>query len=406
MAFYQKLAKHTIYQIIARISSSGASFLITILIARHFGISSYGDYAKVTAFVTLFYLLADFGLNAVFLQQEEAVKRFRDLFYTRISLSFLLVVCVNVLAYLLPYNPSTSIGFSPLVRVGISIFSLTLITESSLFSAFAIFQRKMIYEKFMLATILGSTTTLIGVGVFVVLHLSLLWVFVAFVIGAIFEAVFSLLFTKERLWPMQVHLSFIKKLTKKTLPVMFMLLFNLIYFRIDMLLLSVFRPSSSVGIYDISYRVFDFLIALPLFLSNVLYPKLIADEKNSRTAASKLIAYEAVFLILGILVSVIFWFVSPVPFSLIKPELMPAVEPLHILLIFLPVFFLTNILQWILLAKKQQDFLAIVYLLLTVVNVFLNLIFIPNYGYVASAIITGICEVGVLLALWIKLHYD
>lgn len=404
MAFYQKLAAHTVYQIIARIASSGASFLITILIARHFGVASYGDYAKVTAFVTIFYLLADFGLNAIFLQKTDVTQRFKELFYTRLLLSIGLVVVVNFFAFILPYNPITQIGFSPLVRMGISLFSLTIICEAILYSAFAVFQRRMIYERFMWATSIGSVISLVSVGCFILIGLPLVWVFVGLLFGAIVEAGFSILFSEEKLFPVKVHVPFVRVLMKETIPVAFMLLFNLIYFRVDMLLLALFRPSTDVGFYDISYRVFDFLIALPLFLSNVLYPKLINDEKNKRNTISKQLQYSLMFVIFGALVVIPFWFGSPLLFYVVKPSLLPATVPLRILLLSLPVFFVTSILQWLLLSKKQQKFLAAVYFFLTVVNVLLNLLFIPQYGYIASAIITGVCEAGVLLVFLIRLR--
>lgn len=404
MAFYHKLAKNTLYQIIARIASSGSSFLITVFIARHFGVASYGDYAKVTAFVTLFYLLSDFGFNAVFLQQEQNAERFRDLFYLRLLLSVLLIGIVNLMALLLPYNSVTGIGFSPFVKLGIAIFSLTIVTESILYSTFAIFQRKFIYARFMWATVLGAIATLAFVALFSLMGLPFYWVFIGFLLGAVLESGTSLFFTDERLFPVIVHLSFLQKLAKETLPVALMLVFNLIYFRIDMLLLSLFRPSLDVGLYDISYRVFDFLIALPLFLSNVLYPMLLDSEKNNRIEISKVKVYVLSFLGLGILTAIPFWFVSPLLFWLIKPQLLPAIVPLRILIVSLPIFFATNILQWLLLAKKQQTYLAYVYFFLTLVNVVFNMLFIPSFGYVASAIITGVGEAIVLLLLLSRVY--
>ena len=397
MAFYQKLAVHTLYQVVARIASSGASFLITIIIAHHFGVSAYGDYAKVTAFVTMFYLLADFGLNAMFLQKETSSKHFHDLFYARIILSVLLIFVVNLIAFFLPYNTITGVGFSPFVRIAIALFSITIFTESVLYSTFAVFQKKYMYQRFMMATIIGSIITISLVGFFVLLGLSLFWIFIAFVIGALLEAVASILFTEEKLFPMLVHVQFIKGLFYETLPVALMLIFNLIYFRIDTILLSLFRPSTDVGIYDLSYRVFDFLIALPLFLSNVLYPKLIADEKNNRNIKAKVLLYVLGFFTAGIVVVLPFWFLSPFIFTTIKPQLLPATVPFRLLLLSLPVFFATNILQWMLLSKKKQRYLSLVYFLLTIANIIFNILFIPLFGYVASAIITGIGETIVLL---------
>ncbi len=61
------IAKNTIYQSIARTVASFIGFIITIIIARNFGITEFGDYIKITSYVAAFYLIIDFGLNAFFL---------------------------------------------------------------------------------------------------------------------------------------------------------------------------------------------------------------------------------------------------------------------------------------------------------------------------------------------------
>jgi len=166
-----------------------------------------------------------------------------------------------------------------------------------------------------------------------------------------------------------------------------------------MIILSFYTTSANVGLYDVAYRVFDFLIALPLFLSNVLYPKLLQEEKNNRNVKSKLIMYVLLFTLLGVIVAIPVWFVCPIIFSLIKEEFVPAVIPLRILLTSLPLFFATNIMQWILLSKKKQIALAYIYASLMLSNIVLNILFIPQFGYVASAIITGVSEALVAVAM-------
>ncbi len=402
MHFYKKIAANTFYQIIAQIISSGTSFVITIIIAKHFGILGYADYAKTTAFVSLFYFLADLGLNAIFLQQEDAHLRFRDIFYARAFLSIGLVLLVNGLELILPFDAVHNTGFSPMVRIYITIFSFTLITESILYSAAAVFQRKLVYKFMMIASLFGSVTSFAFVALFSLWGFPLKFILLAFAFGGIAESLSALFFTDEELFPLKIDFGFVKKIAKETLPITLMLFFNLIYFRIDMILLSVFRPGEDVAIYDLSYKVFDFLIALPLFLSNVLYPMFLEAEKNSRKVKPKLIVYTLVFIGLGILVALPVWFLSPL-LSFIRIEFIKSVIPLHILLLSLPIFFATSILQWLLIAKKQQLFLMYIYLFATILNVILNVIFIPSYGYVASAIITGISELLVLLILFGKL---
>lgn len=403
MSFFRDIAKNTIYQIIARVISSGTTFLITIIVARHFGILGYGDFAKVTAFVTLFYLIADFGLNAVFLQREDSHIHFHDILYPRIALACLLIIAVNALAFLLPYNVITGIGFSPAVRFGILIFSFTILTESLLITSAAVFQRELTYEYYMVASLVGSIVSLLLISIFTAFSYTLIYVLFAFLLGGVAESATALILTEEKILPIRLDLPFIKKITRETVPITLMLLFNLVYFRIDIILLSLMRTSHDVAIYDISYKVFDFLIALPLFLSNSLYPRILENEKNNRTigVAKK---YIFLFTAASIVVIIPVWFLSPL-LSIItaKREFIDAVLPIRILLLSLPVFFGTNILQWLLIAQKKQAFLAYVYFFSTILNIVVNLMFIPQFGYIASAIITGVSEVLVFIALWIKL---
>lgn len=401
MSFHFKILKNTLYQIIARISSSGATFFIMIIIARHFGINGYGDFAKVTALVTLFYLLADFGFNAVFLQYEDARVHFKDLFYSRIILSILLICLINILAVALPYNPVTNIGFSPSVRLGIFIFSMSIITESILYTSSAIFQRNLTYFHFMISSIVGGVVGLGLVGLFALFSLPITYVYVSFVLSGIVESVTALLLTGERVFPPKLDHLFIRRLAKETFPITLLMVFNLIYFRIDMILLSALRSTRDVAIYDMAYNVFDFLIALPLFLSNALYPSILTDVKNTRTIpkAKRLVS---LFVASSLFVIVPIWIGAPL-LKIVRTEFIDSVIPLRILLISLPIFFGTNILQWLLIALKKQGTLAWIYFFSTIVNILLNVLFIPRYGYIASAIITGASEAGIFIALWVLL---
>lgn len=404
MNWYRKIATNTLFQIIARIASSGTTFLITLLIARHFGLRGYGDFAKVTAFITLFYLFADFGLNAVFLQKEDAKVRFKDLFYTRLVLSVILTFLVNVLAAFLPYNTQTHIGFSPNVRLGMTIFSFTLITEAILYTTSAVFQRELSYEYFMVSSVIGSIATLLFVLIATYFSNTLLFIYLSFILGGIVESGTALFFTKEGVLPPRIDTLFAKRLALETLPIALMLIFNLVYFRIDIILLSLMKPSQDVGIYDLSYKFFDFLIALPLFLSNALYPSIIQNEKIHKNFTFTIRKYMIIFAGFSFIVLVPTWLFAPL-LQVINKEFIATVLPLRLLVLSLPIFFVTSILQWVLIAKKQQMFLAVIYFFSTVINVWLNLLLIPKYSYLASAVITGVSEAMVFIALWVRVFW-
>ncbi len=398
MQLFTKIASNTLWQIVARIFSSGVSFAITIIIARTLGVNGYGDLAKITAFVSLFYLLIDLGLNAIFLQMEEHEKRFRDLLYFRLLLAFCLFFLVSIIAFTLPYSGVSGIGYSPLVKLGIILFGFTFFGRAISFSASVIFQKKYVYRFGTYASVAGSLVTFLSVILALFFHASFLVIVSTYVIGTFAEAVLALALVKEVLFPVSLNIRFIKNLFFQTVPITMMLLLNLIYFRVDMLFLSVMKSTHDVAIYDFAYKFFDFLIALPLFLSNSIYPALLATEKNTRIVIPKLLLYTIAFALLGIFVTIPVWVASPF-LSLVKPEFLESSFALRLLLLSLPIFFATNILQWIFIAKKKQKFLLFVYGGSLLSNVVLNLLFIPHFSYVASAIITGVSEAGVLGAL-------
>lgn len=397
MRFVHTIALNTVSQVAARVISSGASFLVTVAIARYFGLTTYGDIAKIVGFGSLFYVCIDLGMNAIFLRLQEKEQHFNTLLSLRLVIAALLFTLSAFLVLVLPYSMFSQTGYSPLVKLGIIIFSASFFSRAIVFSTSALFQKKLLYHQTAKASLVSSTTTLLLVGCVLFFQLPYLWIVVAYVVGGLVEAGTSLFLLKEKATGF-LHNKISKQLLLQSLPLTLLLVLNLVYFRVDVVLLSLFKKSADVGVYDFAYRFFDFFIALPLFLSNSLYPHILQEEKNNRNLIRNISLYTLLFFALGGVLVPFIWFASPL-LSLVKTEFAPSITVLRILALFLPVFFATNILQWILIAKKRERFLVFVYGVSLIVNVVLNLLFIPRYSYMASAIITGVSETGVFLLL-------
>lgn len=394
------IAKNTFYQALARIATSFIGFLITIVIARAFGVLGYGDFIKVTSYVAIFYLVVDFGLNAIYLQYEKP--NFKNLLYLRLLISFFVFVSLNIIALALPYNPILGSGFSQALRLGILVFSLGIFAQSIILSTAAIFQKSINYFSYMVGLVLGSAVSLAAVLIFAFLNYSIFFIFIAFVAGSITSAVILLKLTKQKVFPFSLDIKFAKDILIKSAPIGAMLIFNLVYFRADIILLSLLSSTTSVGIYGLSYKFFDFLIALPLFLSNAVYPFLIQAKGDNNKFFSVAKKYFFIFLLASIVVIIPFWFISPL-FSLIKEDFASSIIPFRILLISLPFFFTTSFLQWVLITLEKQKYLMFVYLFSTILNIFLNLILIPQFSYIASAWITVLSEGLVFIFLAAKI---
>jgi len=123
---------------------------------------------------------------------------------------------------------------------------------------------------------------LVLVLLFTFLNFSIFFILFAFTASSITSALLLIKLTRESIWPLSFDRAFAKEIFIKSFPIGLMLIFNLIYFRVDMFLLSLLAPTKDVGIYGLSYKFFDFLIALPLFLSNAIYPFLIKQKKKEK----------------------------------------------------------------------------------------------------------------------------
>jgi O-antigen/teichoic acid export membrane protein len=397
----KKIATNTFYQIVTKILTSGSGFVITILIARYFGARGYGEFAKITAFVSLFYLIADFGLNAIFLQLEEKEARFSHLLSLRLLLSLVIVILVNSIILFLPFNRSQDTGFPPSLRLGSFIFSLTIIFQAILLSSSAIFQKKFRYDLYMLSVGAGTLFMLLLVFIFSIMQKPLELILFSYVIGSAVSSVISILVLGENIKPFSVNADFSKKILKDSLPLALMLFFNLVYFRIDIIILSLFKSTIDVALYGYAYKYFEFLLAIPLFLSNAIYPLLLQTLKNLRKYYEISQKYLLIFFLFSIAIAIPAWIFAPF-IAIVKKDFIPSVLVFKILLLSLPVFFLTNILQWILITRNKKAYLLKIYILAAIINMLLNLLFIPKYSYIASAIITGVSEALILILLFYK----
>ncbi len=399
---YFRIAKNTLYQATARLASSFIGFLITIFIARYFGVLNYGDFIKITSFVAPFYIFMDFGMNAIYLQLDKDEAKFNDFFNLRILISIVIFIIVNIVALLLPYNISLNTGYPPVVKMGILIFSLSFFSQSIIYSSSVIYQKRINYFGYMLAVITGSVVNFLLVLFFISYKFGLNHIILGFVLSGVVTAILSQLLTGKKIKIFKIDINFAKKIIVLSWPLGLMLIFNLVYFRIDSIILAFYKSAKDVGTYGLSYKFFDFLIALPLFLSNALYPMLLENQKNFRKMKQIIKSYMIVFVLTSIFLIIPFWYFSSF-FSLIKKEFIDSVLPFRILLLSLPFFFISNFFQWILISFKNQKYLLKIYIISSIINIILNIIFIPIYSYFAAAIITGISEGIITLLMGLKL---
>ncbi len=392
-----KITLNTVAQFIGRLTSSGSTFIITILLARSLGADGYGDFSKIIAYIGFFYLFVDFGINAAFLRlhQEDNRFAFSHLLGLRIALSILLVfVAISILHF---FPQGSTQGYTPIVRLGIILYTGSIITHAIITSCNAIFQQHLRYDLSAIAVVAGSIIRLgliATVGFF-----SVVAAIFCFFIASVANAAIALLLTKHLAHDIVPRFSFsyAMKLFFSAIPLGLTLMFNVVYFRVDTIIITLTQSTQDVGVYNLAYNMFEVALVIPTFFMNTMYPLLLQAKEQSLERFFVLSKKASLVLTFSsFIVFACVWLSAPL-LSLIKPEFGNGVSALRALGLSLPLFYLTSLTMWMMVTLKSSTALLGIYGLSMIGNIVANSVFVPRFGFMAAAWITVVGEFVVLL---------
>ncbi|HLL61132.1 MAG TPA: oligosaccharide flippase family protein, partial [Candidatus Nitrosocosmicus sp.] len=321
----KNLAQNTIFQLIARSFTTLANFITILLIGSSLGSFGLGQYNKAFAFIGIFSLFVDFGINAIFLKTKDIAQNVGLLILLRLLIALTIFVLLQPLLFFLPYDPISQIGFSPDDKTFIRILSLILFTYSFSHSINAIFQAKQRFGLLVIPNIiLGCNLIFFAVFAYIFKSLELfIWATVigqiAYVITAsiLLRKIFDInLLDKKVLFNIkntfQEKNKFITKLFKSSLPIAATLFLNVLYVRADTLILSFVRSTNEVGVYTLAYKFFDFPLSLSFFIMNAMYPIFLKSHETNKNRFYKMVSkFTLNTFLLSVLLTAIAFFAAP-----------------------------------------------------------------------------------------------
>jgi O-antigen/teichoic acid export membrane protein len=184
------------------------------------------------------------------------------------------------------------------------------------------------------------------------------------------------------------------------LPFAFTFFLTNLYFRADVPILQHFRSFSEVGWYQFAYKPFEALQFVPLAIQAVVYPLLgvyfVSDATRLKTAYAR---FFKVLVLLG-------WPLTIGTFVLVHPigrlfRLYAESEASLRILAFAIVFLFANSAFYAMLnATNRQHLNAWATGLAAAINIALNLVLIPLYGYLAASATTVVTEASLCTLGW------
>lgn len=383
--------KQTSWQIIGKIITSFATFIILGIVARNYGENGTGVFTLALTYLAIFYLLADFGFNAHVLTSVKSKgfrveKDWNKLLGTRILWSIFLVL---IAIATLPIWLFATVDFKQAILFG----SLAIIGAGIFNTCNLIFQSRLRYDLSVLSVSFG---TFVSLGLFIYLTSNaypIPFLLLAHLSGWILIALASLFAVKNFLPKLNpiFDLQYIKHLFLASWPIAATLTLNVIYFRADSFMIAYFKGVSDAGIYNIAYSVFQSVLVIPTFIMNSYFPLMLKSLKGLKLVGLGL-------FLLSLLASITTLLFAPFIIKILTGSgFSGSTASLQILSLGFPAYFLSSILMWLLVTKAKYKLMLVIYLAGLIVNTILNLIYIPQFSFLAASWITVISEYLILL---------
>ncbi len=269
MSLGRTIILNTGVQIFARVVSTLLAAITLGLLTRYLKQEGYGAFTIATTFPQLFGVFADFGLSLIGIQMISEIggnhsRNYNAIFTLRFVTVFSFMLLAPLVSLFFPY---------PLeIKAGIAIMAVSIFL-SSLIQIFTIqFQVNLAMIKPMIAEIASKLFLIAGIGLAVLLQTDLLFILWLVVINNVIQL--TMLF----FWSRNYYLvRFIwdpilfKEIFFRSWPIGLSIIFNLIYLKLDTIILSLHFSQETVGIYGGAYKVFEVLLSYPsMFMGIVL----------------------------------------------------------------------------------------------------------------------------------------
>ena len=382
------LARNTFYLTSAAIGQKIIAFVYFLFLARIMQPESTGVYFLSVSLVTIFSVIADFGVTPVIIREiakyPEKVRRLvREALGTKIP--FILIAMISAVI------TSIILGYDPLIVQLVIIASVVLALDSIhlLFYGALRGVQKLQYES--LGIFVGQLSTAALGGLVLWLNPSLHLLILALMLGSSVNVLVSSRkvikeFGRKTLVPV-FSLKRTKTLLKIALPFALAAIFVKVYSYIDSIFISKFLGTLELGLYSVAYKFTYAFQFLPLAFTAALYPGLSANVAHDQSALKQMLMRGMWYMmILATPIVLGLWVIAPEAVLLAGESYASSAPVLRVLIFVLIPIFLDFPIGSLLNAANRQTTKTAIMGITMVLNVILNAVLIPQHGLMGAAI--------------------
>ncbi len=363
------------------------TFFIFVSIANRLGSIEFGKLSIAIAYIGMWDILANFGINQIIVRELSADRYKRE---QVIAAGIVLKTAVTAAAVLLSalglvlLRYPKDVSFASLIVAGGLVISSKLSSTRTIFETLFQADLRMFYP--MAFSILDNV--LFAVLYFASPHITMIRTALLYTLANLPGFVLVVLFFLRTIKP---DFSACRKLCSllfyESIPIAVFLFFSIMTTKLDIILLSRMAEESHVGIYSAATRLVYPLMFLSTSFTLSLFPLLsyyIEKDKETFTKIFLIGTKTIFFLSLALCVPLSFnarWLIN----TLYIEQYSAAVGAFRILALALGLSFFNFYFVDVFIAVKKQRILSWILGISLVINLLLNLLFIPKFNFIGSS---------------------
>ena len=394
-----RIARNALILVGLRVLMPSLAVALVLMLSHRLGTTGLGRYTVAFSFLYMFNAIAPLGLGAI-ITRDGARERhdLGPLLANALSLgtgtSILLTFVMSGLAYALDYDDETR---RSIVVLSLAIVPCTIGMLQD--SAFVALERM----EYIAASTIVEYAIKVGAGVWLLMTgYGLEAVLLAAVAGRVLACILSACLLRRvglnLSW--KLELNRVRSLVRLAPAFLCIGIFATLYWRIDFFMLSKMRPIEDVGNYGAAWRILELAMVFPQSLCLSLFPQIASALSADRKRLER-IGREAVRCLISIDLPVaigIALLARPIMALLYGPAFEQATATLCVLILTLVPYGIVRYHAYVLVGCNRQNVDLILNIIMSAVNVGLNLLLIPAYGHLGAAVATlvSICTYGLL----------
>lgn len=370
--------------VIGQVGNRATNALLTIIVAGSLTVRDFGDFSVIQAILILTTAIGTFGFDVLILRDPSSLgSPHPDRVYYRAKVTIGLLFGVLIAVYTLFTINARVFELSIFAVIAAVLAALAETPETRLAVANSYGARAAVQA---IPSILVTIIAILVIRASSLPSTVTLWLACVFLV--VREAAhFSTGFLARRRLPRPTPVPVaVRTLVRRSAPFASVGVLGYVYFRIDALILGSIAGPTPLAAYNAEYNLLMGALAVSAALGTLWLRMLVHQPDVWR----KLLPGN---LLLGIFLAVVFIAGASLMTSIVYgPRYAHAAGLLRVLALVLPLSFCDSLLLRLIYARNRQKLVAPILAVVTVFNVGLNLIFIPEHGAMGAAWVTVATE--------------